>query len=305
MNDQFDVNIDYLTITSDRVQDIGGFVEAFQKSIPMEAGGRPFRWRDYVGEVYVADEGHLAWGIKPGHGLCQMSGDWSDRVFRHLDAFRLLDYRCTRLDLAVTVALPVPRQLVRDALALPALAGGNYSAITKTNGEGGTLYVGCRKSDQFGRLYDKGAEIRSRLSRETVPDAVLWRYEVEYKRSLAQAQRDDLARLVQDHERLDAVVAARVHDWFLKRNVPPAFVPDRRDSSVVSVATRVTNVQKSLEWYRVQVRPSIARASAEVSTEAILEALGVEVDGWAWVRTSHAMVTPFQFSLWEEGPEQL
>jgi DNA relaxase NicK len=302
---EYDVNIDYLTITTTHAEDIAGFVSAFQKSVPVEAGARPFHWMGYVGEYYVADEGHLAWGVKLGHGICQMSGLWSDKVFRNLDQFRLLDYRCTRLDLAVTVAIPTPRQLVREAIKNRDISGGNWTTILKTNGEGGTLYIGCRKSDQFARLYDKGAEIRSRLAKETIPNCVLWRYEVEYKRSMAQAMRDSLARGICEEGWLDGQIANAVHDWFLARGVSPTFTPEERDSSVVSVATRVTNVQKTLDWMRVQVRPAIVRIADDVGTQAIMSALGVEIDGDARVRQTRPTMTPFQHSLWQEGPDQL
>jgi DNA relaxase NicK len=305
VNNQYDVNIDYLTITSNHTEDIAGFVASFQRAVPLEAGGRPFRWRGYTGEVYVADEGHLAWGVKPGHGLCQMSGEWSDKVFRNLDQFRLADYRCTRLDLAVTCAIPTPRQLVREAMAVEGLAGGNYTAITKHNGEGGTLYVGCRKSDSFGRLYDKGAEIRSRLAKETIPNAILWRYEVEYKRSLAQAMLATLRQPGSGLLKLDESIVSIVHDWFLARKVAPVFTPGERASSVVSIASRVTNIQKTLDWYRVQVRPSLMRAATHVSVDTLLEALGVEVHGYAGFRLDRPVVTPYQHGLWDEADEPL
>ncbi len=305
LDQQLEIGIDWLTMTSPKVQDVSGLVESVLRAIPIQSTGKPFHFLGYRGEVYVDDEGHLAWGIKMGHGIVQLSGAWSNRVFRELDAFRLRDYRCTRLDTAVTVCLRKPEQLVRDLLAYHSLRGGNWTAITKDNGEGGTLYIGCRKSDQFGRLYDKGAEIRSRLGKSSIPDALLWRYEVEYKRSMAVAQRDHLAELVRDGRRLDDTIATDVHNWFLRRGVGPTFNPIDTYSSVVQVATRVVSSEKTLDWFRVQVAPAMRRVNQEVSTDAILHALGVELDGSAYIRLDRTKTTPLQLSLWDYGQEAL
>lgn len=302
---QLDVAIDWLTVTSPNTADIVGLVEDVLHAVAPGSTGRPFRWMGYAGESHVDDDGHLAWGVKVGYGLVQMSGAWSNRVFRDLDAFRLANYRCTRLDLAVTVCLPVAAQLVKAALENPVIAQGNYTAITKTNGEGGTLYLGCRKSDQFGRLYDKGAEIRSKLHRSKIPDAVLWRYEVEYKRSLAELIRSNLRTLVQNREALDATIVNRVHAWYLARGISPTFQPGESRSSVVQVASRITTAEKTIDWLRAQVRPAIVRIAPEVQVKAILEALGVEVHGDAWIRWDSSRSDAVQRSLWEIDPEPL
>lgn len=300
---QLETNIDYLTVTSDSWQAITGLANEVLRYIPNLENEREFHWMGYKGYCYTGESGHIAWGVKPGYGLVQMSGECSDRVMRRLDAFHLERYKCTRLDIAVTVLLKRSKPLVDEAIKDWEEGTKGFSAILKSNGEGGTLYIGSRTSDQFGRLYDKGAEIMSRLRKDDYPLCQMWRYEVEYKRSRAKAMRERISHIIGEGKPLNEYIIQTVYEWFLRRGVVPAFHQLGKHYNIVQVDTRITNTQKTMDWLNVQVRPAIARVAREKELIEILLALGIEAEGSLKLVEKHPSRAGLQLAMWGARPK--
>lgn len=299
MMKELNASIDYLTVTSESWHEIVSLVDQVLKAIPNLGYEKQWHWMNYKGFVYVSDDGHLAWGTKAGHGLIQMSGACSDQVLRSINVFNLDSYKCTRLDLAVTVCLDEPKKLVEEAVKDWQEGTSRRSAILKNNGEGGTLYLGCRASDQFGRLYDKGAEIRSRLKKDSMPLCQLWRYEVEYKRSWAREMRRSLFNVMKEERDFAQHITYIVWRWFLDHGIAPEFQPLKNYSSIVSVDTRITDAQKTLDWLSVQVKPAIVRVAKDKSLREILMALGFDAaEGDIGLLADAPILGYLQFAMW-------
>lgn len=178
--------------------------------------------------------------------------------------------KVTRIDLAVTQSLlieveEVPRRYY-EALGEKDKATRNYALIQNTK-KGQTLYVGSRRSEKFGRLYDKGAE-----SGEALP-GFRYRWEVEYKKPSS----DELARALNAlKERQAEVITAMVFEFFDLRGVPPLF-PKSGHAISLATKTRVTSLDRKLNWIRSQVRPSIGEIVMAGRSRELFKAFGIPV----------------------------
>jgi DNA relaxase NicK len=137
------------------------------------------------------------------------------------------------------------------------------------NSQGGsTLYVGSRNSDQFGRLYDKGAQ-------QGGPPGFTWRYEVELKNAYSTAATqylvNNMGKPTEDQQR---DLSAFVYSWWRDRGVKPLFSPVTGDM-IVAVSKQQTTLDRKLTWLRGQVRPTIQQLIAAGLGKDALEALGL------------------------------
>ncbi len=134
---------------------------------------------------------------------------------------------------------------------------------------GETLYIGSRRSDQFGRLYDKAAE-----EANTALFGRKWRYEVEYKDRRAQ---NVMKALIEPEKRvpLPALIQNAVWWWFDERNIPPLF--DRAYNQRVAFETsgKITDTSRQLTWLTKQVQPTVKRLLAQGEEDAVWAALGL------------------------------
>lgn len=192
----------------------------------------------------------LSWGYNDRLGyIIIASSEDADWLWPKIE---IASTRITRLDLCVDCLYESPRDL----------AGTQYDYITATllpkqrkythfkNSAGGqTLYVGSRHSQQYGRLYDKGAESSQ------APMGRLWRYEVEYKKPLSGMVGEHLR--MQDADKLESEIINRVSNWFYERGVLSA--DHIREGAVkpILVQKTITSVEKKLAWLRTQVAPTV------------------------------------------------
>jgi len=140
---------------------------------------------------------------------------------------------------------------------------------------GDTLYLGSRKSSQFGRLYDKGAQL------ETAEPGKIWRYEVEYKKPMAL----HVAKGLRDAVDRNEAIIATVYDWFSSRYTAPIF--DRKGSKVVvELTARIHSDEVTLAWLRSQVSPSVIRLMERGRGREVFTALQLPLYG-PFDNTSH------------------
>ena len=185
--------------------------------------------------------------------------------------------RCSRLDLAVTSALSKQHlNLAQSEFFLiqenPSAVNDRrrkYSLVADTAG-GETLYVGSRKTCQFGRLYDKGAQLK-----EVQMPGWVWRYEVEFKKPLSAKVAGQLLQRA-DTESVRALVRAAVCDWFCSREIyvifPRGSLSDWMD---LLIEMHMTSDETTLSWLGKQVRPAIDRLKRAGKGEAVANALGI------------------------------
>lgn len=230
----------------------------------------PWHWRGYKGE----NVGGIRWGERPDGLIVILSGIDAQAFW---STFAPFSTNCSRVDLAATVELPrCNRRVVQEHLSMirdemPARKKKfNCTHVENVVGVGETLYIGSRASDQFGRVYDKGAQMGDpRLMHR------LWRYEVEFKDARAKTV---LRSLYQDHASpcLAGVIRATVYNWFVDRLVIPPFDPTRQAGVSLELSAKVVSDSQSLAWLSKQVRPTVARLMARNLTAEVAAALGLE-----------------------------
>lgn len=227
---------------------------------------KPMRMLGYDG----VSTRHVAVGHRDDSTMLRLSGPFCADHWREV-----VDYadNCSRIDLACTAKLTQKRiDLVPIMYGLACREaerrGGKLtvSAIT-SNQNSGTLYLGSRKSDLFGRLYDKATESRDPAYQDC------WRWEVEYKNKYAKHVLDALA----NDARAEATIAATVHQYWTERGVPPWW--DRRSEGVIKkLPTEQTDDERRIAWLAEQVRPAVTELMARRDHAEILGALGVMWD---------------------------
>jgi hypothetical protein len=224
---------------------------------------REWRWNGYKG-ICIPE---CAYGVRHDGGIVRLSGAlahrWWDQIIRRAE-------RVTRLDVEVTVGGIAPGlNLAADARA----AADAYKPLTGrpaewtyivTKQRGATCYVGSRASARYCRLYDKGAE-------EGGPHlSGKWRYEVEVKDEVARA----LGPALEQSTAPALACISIVHDHFCQRGVQPAFAPAGAVPQYIP-AQVPTDVERTLEWFRKWVAPSVSRLRLKGYEGAVLEALGL------------------------------
>lgn len=224
------------------------------------------------------DKSGLTWGKRTLDGLYIFiaSGEVAAEVWRQVLPVAT---KVTRLDLAVDVWLPIPRDQVRQSSRVvlsPALdAQLKYTYITGVQGKkrqrvGDTLYVGSRQSNQFGRFYDKG------LQTATADPGKWFRYEVEYKSGAAFQMSKSALDL--DPGVLGEFILCAVFDWFLSRRVPPLFSPmTDTPGLVVRSQMKQTTKERKLAWLRSQVRPTVQYLFEQGMRGETLRALDIDI----------------------------
>lgn len=188
------------------------------------------------------------------------------------EAFPVLFPLCTnvsRLDLQITATYEHGgvRSVAKGVYGARADAarGGRPTSrtlLTGTNGSA-TCYVGSRRSDLFGRVYDKGVESRSG------PPGASWRFEVELKRGRAALTAKELSQVESLASEAAAIVCGAFSAWGVRfpstwpASLSPQIVEEDSDAVV------------SLAWLRTGVSPTVRRLLSMGMLSEVLSALGL------------------------------
>jgi DNA relaxase NicK len=141
--------------------------------------------------------------------------------------------------------------------------------IVPNDDGGGTLYVGTRGSDVFGRVYDKGAQLG------TFPERIYWRWEVEYKRDHARQAYANWSESVNSPNAYQAI-AREVGTWYAEHGIPiPTVLRTEWKRPVIRYATRVRSSDTTIEWLYQQVNPALRKLGAAGRLSDAVEALGI------------------------------
>ena len=287
--DSLDTGPDWLTVTAQGFNHVERLRRQADRYVHGLGKSNPWRFLGYVGRRYHDAEGKggAAYGEKDAGNqavfqswgslasICGTAIVCGERFWMPGDPVLSPQGgpKVTRCDLQVTVLHKAATPSIRDILDELPRDKHHFSAIVPLNMEGGTLYVGHRSSDIFGRLYDKGAQLGGEL-----PPRMLWRYEVEYKRRPAAEIAAGLWGPCTSTDDRRALILTNVEAFFRERGLPVPFAAPVDDHhSVVRFATRQEDAEKTLRWLTQQVQPAIMRLSLAGRTEAVSEALGLTV----------------------------
>jgi DNA relaxase NicK len=218
--------------------------------------------------------GRVRCGSRENATLLQLSGQVAEDNLAL--AAHFADH-ITRVDLAVTARTPILDETV-GANAYQ-LASWHYeqhpnSALpwrVQDAATGETVYLGSRESDAFGRLYNKSAESLARgdsVNAEWYRNC--WRYEVEYKGSLAASA----VLLLNRAGHRAAHTQGTVFEYFSAHGVEPIFGHD--DNRVLRPGfSRRSDYDTRLAWFQRSVAPAIAWCLDNGDQAKVLDALGL------------------------------
>jgi len=225
---------------------------------------QPWGANGYLGE----SAGRAAYGVRADSLLLRLSSDLANDCWEHVYA---LDFKATRIDLAVTVWLAAPDNSValrgyRSGVGCSTLNGRKpiYSYICDSEG-GSTLYVGRRSSERFGRLYNKSAESRDEAYEKA------WRYELELKGDPAVAALSALG----GNTNWRTTVTATVYEFFASRGVNPGW--DGGDGALLSdPKPQDPDDYSKFTWLDGQVKPTVRGLVERHGLRGVLDALGLD-----------------------------
>jgi len=223
------------------------------------------QWKNLGYEGVRGD--NLSWGFSPKQGyIIIAAGDMAERLWREI---RPVDARITRLDLSVTVYTDQQINMLPKAHydAVPADFRRIGYTLWENKKGGNTLYVGSQGSDQFGRVYDKSAQLGRLPGR-------IHRYEVQLRKKFAGPMFRQLWADAADQLSALEGIQGYVWSWFDGRMLTPIFSP-RENRYRTDKEVRIRTVDRRLAWLRSQVSPTVKKLVDTGHLPPVLEALGL------------------------------
>jgi hypothetical protein len=238
---------------------------------PVRDGGKdftkPWAWQGYVG--YSC--GQVSIGERLDGTIVKLVGKAADDWMR---AGLPGGHNVTRIDIALTIwgvsdrSAEIALHSEQTELYRKGLEGKPYKVrLIDGKGDGDTLYIGSRSSQQFVRIYDKEKSPNATKEHETSI-----RYECECKEQLAYdcyqrcvargygpASCLSLLASLLDRRGIDVVLLRGLQ----RKPIAPSELP-------------VTSLESSLSWLENQVKPTVSRLMREGYELEILTALGLK-----------------------------
>lgn len=222
----------------------------------------------------------LTWGRNSkGHFIMISSGIIANRTWQKVVP---IAKRITRIDMQYTFVANDFIDLTRVYSDWASLPRGKRKASLVNNTEGGqTLYIGSRKSDQFGRFYYKTAEANLKVKN-------VYRLEVELKKPRA----DLVVKELYDAMKMTSIRAVDIKNyvcsWFADRHIAPDI--DFETVQPVQLAKVLTSDEKRLIWLRSAVAPTLADLIQRGKTKELAEALGLKSEDYQQLALDSASV---------------
>lgn len=233
--------------------------------------------------------GAVAFGRRDADCIAQVSGGLATSAVEFLPE----GLNTSRIDLQLTVLVEADVSGLIEAMTQAVLEArkgreGRAFGVRKiaSYGDGDTLYLGSRQSEQFGRIYDKGRE-----SEGGYPKGSL-RFEVEYKGAWARR----VNALLMQAGCSCAVVAGLVRGFYEKRGLDVVLTGESLDVDLGDTTPIEGPHERSMRWLRLQVAPAIARLLREgVEMGDVVEALGLGDEGRAIVAANYGSMRGTNF----------
>jgi hypothetical protein len=299
MIESVDCKIDYLTVTTQcgmatrNMRDL-----AMRVAASLLTPSKSWRMLKYVGWIATSPvgDGGVAYGqMSEVRSITQIWGDLANRWL--FDIARDMKGRVTRVDYAVSVLFNESQPPIHYSLFKLRPENGKYTGIIPVGEEGGTLNVGARSSEKFGRWYDKGAQLGTGM-----PPRVYWRWEVEYKRSCAMSAWSN-ALAAHTAEARQKLILANVEDFFRKAGLEfPEVAGNCMGYPLVKYATVARSYDRTLQWLEVQVNPALVRLQEAGIGKEACRALGIEGTDCVTVKLNSDApeVVDLQLDFWNE-----
>lgn len=214
----------------------------------------------------------IRWGKRDRKGktdwILSVSGEKADEFVRSMGSEMVSSTRCTRLDLQVTVRLlsadtDVAKRYFGEMKNSESYRRGMVGrrAITLYDSMNGqTLYIGKRASKGFlVRIYDKSEA----YGEDT---GSVWRFEIEFKRDVAQDVLDALTRS-SSNDTVEAIVTTTLEEQC-------GVVLPRVEGRFSKVSPKA-RPKETMEWLRACVRPVVVHQVNNGKTDEVLKALGL------------------------------
>lgn len=171
--------------------------------------------------------------------------------------------RCSRIDLALDVQAG-PDTLARQLHDQAEQAEGRQVKVSMVlgAGSGDTLYLGCRSSTRYMRVYDKLRQ----LGEVVPPEGTIWRYELELKGAAAALAWMQIQAGVPAAQIWQAHAFVLFTKACLGEHCPSAATVE----APMAVQTRTLDLpEKKLHWLATQVGPTVRRLAAVYGRDVI------------------------------------
>lgn len=225
--------------------------------------------------------GHLKYGSRSREDgavdeLLISSAEQSDITIAAISDTHL--YKCTRLDLQVTVQLDQPDPKLSSEMydELMARKGvgeqptGRRKVSHVRSETGDTLYIGTRKTGRkFFRFYDKSTDLGMERGR-------VWRVEIQYGRDLADLALETYQDIKNNEMGVINLVSAEFFDATGLTVIPGGDIGFEVVSSDVA---NLRTIEAKLDWLRRCVRPTISLLLNEDLQAEMMQALGLKPSG--------------------------
>lgn len=284
-----ETSIDWLSATMDSERSISLGIKdnAFAMLRLMSDAGNLIRPMSSLGYVGTSVSGSFV-GDRFDGLFVRFTGAWADKAFWNVFYPGM---HVSRLDLQVTYWNGPKREYTGNTARRQ--ANDKNATLVKNkrrkvwevcSDDGGhSVYVGSRKSEQYCRVYNKGAESKEKRYQHS------WRYEVEYHNQYATSIAEQLYRRSDEREQ---VVSATVAQFFNERGITVPWTSDKKFVIMPSNEQPVSDIQTSLEWLRKQVRPTVKRLIGLGFRGNVIEALALLSDEHAPVGGLEGYVIP-------------
>jgi DNA relaxase NicK len=271
-----DMSVDYVTITAktphtcNHLLNLGYEVSYYEQSVNREVE-KGAALHGYRGKSI----GKLFYGEREDGIMVRASGSLANVLmvgvgtWGKLCSFPRVDIQATgKLEWDNRWYAQQAAQKARNASA--GKAKGRQSIVALYDGDvrGSTCSIGSRNSARYLRLYDKTRES------STPVDSNLWRWEVEYKKPLA----NQIAARLIDSQGNPQYIAAQVYGEFSMKGVTPPWEANQAIEAA-RIGVPLSTVERNLRWLRTNVRPTIERLLAMGYTEEVMCALGLQGSG--------------------------
>lgn len=266
----YDHGLDYVTATTTSRKLFLDTVDLYQAvKVTLEARGHreePFGFQGYKG----LKTGGIFIGEREQDFITQATGDDA----KDWGTFLLgTGWRPSRLDVQVTGLFDRDREDLARQLVVGTLAqrespenGTPWKVhLDQGYGAGDTLYVGSKKSDRFGRLYDKHRESKGEYPIGS------WRWEMQTRKHFAVLA----FALIEEAEDPQAAIRGLVLDYFAAKGIPVP-VDANFAPAELHLGRAKTTDEQSLEWLAKYVRPTVRRLIQNDKRAAMLRALGLD-----------------------------
>ena len=245
--------VDYITMTFEADSPIRSGIALLDDIEGMReimAEGEPAKVRWFVGKrkdgIFVGS----GWNNGKFYAMLDAPGAIADSVFQECAMLNVKPGSCTRIDVQVTTIRREGLELVDAHLELQETEKRKVK-IEGNRADGYTLYIGAPSSDKRIRIYDKSVMVNGFRN-------VFWRFEVQYRRELAEQVYNSLAYggyepcqflkgEVEAIERRPNTVASKIlKDFWYVLGSGSGLRP-----------TTIHYESNTFEWMRKQVEPAI------------------------------------------------